>query len=95
MPRHVGQHRFVLRITEKYIERFFKLAKGDAQLTHHTAHGLFVTDAAIQLFHPGFQRLRLATLPDIFKALGQVPGTHCQLGIVGVKVVKCRFQIQH
>ena len=58
---HLAQRRLVLRVAEELVQRLFHLAQSGAQLIHHAAHGLAVTHTAVQLLHPRFQRLRLAT----------------------------------
>jgi hypothetical protein len=58
-------------VAEELVERLFHLAQCRAQFVDHAAHGLAVTDAAVQLLHPGFQRLGLGTRGDLIQALGQ------------------------
>ena len=99
---HLGQlagHRlqggFVLGVAKKDVQRFFKLAQRHPQFAHHTAHGLFVTDTAVELLHPAFQRLGLTSRADCFQTLRQVAGPDGQLGIVGVQIFEGSLQVKH
>ena len=50
-----------------------------AQFPDHGAHGLAVADAAVQLFHPGLERLRAAAVARQLDAAGELDGRAVQL----------------
>ena len=54
---HLVQRHPIQRVAKKLVQRLLDLAQSAAQFVHHAAHGLVVTDAAVQLLHPGFHRL--------------------------------------
>ena len=89
------QQRGFLRTAEKLIHRLFGLSEGGAQLIHHAAHRLVVADTAVQLFHPGFQRLRLCTRSHRIQPLGQTGRPLDHLVICGIQLFKGCLQIQH
>ncbi len=95
LPRHRSQHSLFLWIAEKQVQRLFKFTQRDAQLAHHTAHGLLVADVAIQLFHPGLKWLSFAAVAHTFQPLRQSGGPDRQLRIIGVEVVKGCFEVQN
>ncbi len=95
LPRHRSQHSLFLGISEKQVQRLFKLTQGDAQLAHHTAHGLLVADVAIKLFHPGLKWLGFAAVTHTFKPLRQPGCPDSQLRIIRIEVVKSRLQVQN
>ena len=57
--RHRDQHLALRRVAEVLVDLLFDLGQRGAQFLHHAAHGLAVGDAAVQLLHPGLERLRL------------------------------------
>ena len=80
---------------EKLVHQLFHLAQGRAQLAHHTAHGLAVADSAVQVFHPGFQRLGYAAGLGALQALGQMYSPGCRLPSVSPQLFESRLQIEH
>ena len=56
--RHRPQQGFVGGVARKLIQIALQFRQTDLELTHNAAHGLFVTDLAVQHFHPWLQRLR-------------------------------------
>ena len=83
------------RPTEELVERFLELAQVHAQLVDHGPHGLAVTHAAIQLLHPGLERLGASALARAFDAPGQLNGAGGELTIVRVEVFERGFEVQH
>ena len=91
---HRGQGRRVLGVAEKLVHAALGLAQRGAQFAHHTAHGLAVTEVAVQLFHPRFQRLRLGPCTHLVQALCQPLGALRQLLRGRVQLFQCRLQVQ-
>ena len=85
----------VARSAKELVERFFKLAQMGTQLVDHCAHRLSIADAAVELFHPGFERLRMTTFTSAVDAAGELHGARSQLPIVRVEVFESRFEVQH
>ena len=95
MRRHRCQHRRIGRVAEILVQQFFGIGQGAAQFAHHAAHGLLVADLAVQLLHPGLQRL------------GRLPGLHLEqtarqgVGMRSHRIVSYvqrgegRLQVQH
>ena len=82
LPQEGGnrsQGRRVLGVAEKLVHGALGFAQRGAQFAHHTAHGLAVTEVAVQLFHPRFQRLRLTPCTHLVQAFGQPLGALRQL----------------
>ena len=71
LARHGCQHRTVQRIAEVLVQVFFRLAQRHAQLTNHGAHGLLVAGLAVQVFHPGFERLGGCAMQGCIQTLHQ------------------------
>ena len=87
--------RLVERIAKELVERLLQVGQRFAQLVHHAAHDLVITDPAVQLFHPFLKRFRLGAGVDPAQPAGQT-GTalgHAKLG--GVHVFVGGLQIQH
>jgi len=89
------QRRPILRVAEKLVERLFHLRQCGAQFVHHATHGLAVTDAPVQLLHPGLQRLGLGTAGDVVQALGEPRATLRHLRFGRVEIFVGCLQIQH
>ena len=84
-----------MRIAEKLVHGPLGLAQRSPQFTHHTAHRLAVADAAVQLLHPGFQRLRLGASTHMVKALCQALGALRQLLGRCVQLLQSGLQVKH
>ena len=94
MVGRVAQAGLVLRVAEEVVEQLLELSQGRPQLAHHAAHGLAVADTAVQLLHPGFQRLSLSALAHAVEPLGQPRGARGQLRIRRVKVFERGFEVE-
>ena len=92
---HIAQRQFVLRIAEKRIEGFFHPGQRGTQFVHHAAHGLAVTHPAIELLHPAFHGLGLATAADMPQAHRQPRTAVGHLALRRVDIFVSGFQIQH
>ena len=89
------QGQFVVRMAKVGVQRRLNLAQRGSQLTHDTAHGLAVTDASVQLFHPAVQRLRGCTGQHMVQPLRQAVTTLLHLVVGRVRVVVSCLQVQH
>ena len=95
LARHRDQHLALGRVAEVLVDLLLDLGQRRAQLLHHAAHGLAVADAAVQLLHPGFQRLRLGAQAQVVDAARQPLHARGQLGVVEVAVLDGGVQVQH
>jgi hypothetical protein len=66
-----------------------------AQFVDHGSHGLAIAHAAIQVFHPGLERLRMAAGANALDAAGQLQGAGGELRIARVEVFERGFQVEH
>ena len=69
--RDAGEHRCFTGGAEELVHRLLGIGQGRAQFIHHAAHGLVIADTAVQLFHPGLERLGVATGHHAIEACGQ------------------------
>ncbi|MNV51799.1 hypothetical protein D3C71_1438620 [compost metagenome] len=95
MPRHRRQHRGVLGVAEKLVQRFFRFTQRDAQLIHHASHGLVVAHPAVQLFHPLLKRLRLGTGAYSIQPLGETGCAGLHMVVRSIQLFKSRLEIKH
>ena len=93
--RHAHKVVFVCRIARELVQGTLQLAQTDLEFTHHTAHGVAVADAAVQVFHPGFQRQRGKARVGGLHALGHVLHAAAQVRVVRVHVLHDRFEVEH
>ena len=92
---HLVQRHFVQRVAKERIQRFFNFTQIGAQLVHHTAHDLTITDAAVQLFHPPFKRLGFAARIGKLKTPCQTGAALDHVRVGRVQVFVGGFKVQH
>ena len=88
------QPRFFHRVAEELIERLLGFCQRHLQLPDHAAKRLAVAHPAIELLHPGFQRLRRTARQESVQAHRQGLGAFRQLGIGGIEILKGSLQVQ-
>ena len=93
--RHGGKQAHVFRAAEELVHGLLCLCQSRTQFTDHATHGLVVTDAAIQLFHPGFKRLRFPAGNHAVQSLGQPRSSLRHVLLGGIQFLEGRLQIQH
>ena len=94
LVRHRNQHIVVGGIAEEQVDHPLGLRQRGPQFLHHTAHGLPVGHAPVQLLHPDFERLcRLAT-PDRRNAVGQALHPHPFFGGIESHVLERGLDVQ-
>ena len=93
--RYGRQRRYIFRVAEKLIHSTLGLAQRGAQLTHHTAHGLVVADAPVQLFHPGLKWIRFTARRDMVQSIGQPLGPGNHLFFRRIRFFQSCLQVQH
>ncbi|MPM16285.1 hypothetical protein SDC9_62663 [bioreactor metagenome] len=93
--RHVVQHGHIFRRAEELVHGFFRIRQRGTQLVHHAAHRLMVAHAAVQLFHPRFERGGLTTRHYLVQAFGQAQGAFAHMVLRHVQFFERGLQIQH
>ena len=92
--RCIAQRTLVQRIAKEVVQQLLEFAERHAQFADHAAHGLAIADAAVQLLHPGLERLGLAALADTVQPRGQTRGAGRQLHIGRIEVFECGLEIE-
>ena len=92
---HLVQRQPVLRASEKLVKRFLNLAERGAQFSHHAAHGLAITDPAVEILHPALERLRLGAGQHAVEPLRQARAALCHVRLGRIEVVVGGLQVQH
>ncbi|VTY39772.1 Uncharacterised protein [Xylophilus ampelinus] len=92
---HRAQQALFRGPAEELVQRFLELGQMRAQLVDHGAHGLAIAHAAVELLHPGFERLRLAAFARAFDAAGELDCARGELPVLGIEVLEGRLQVQH
>ena len=95
LPRHRVQLLARRRLAEESVDGLFGFRQRTAQLLHHAAHRLAVGDAAVQLLHPGFERLGLGAALHIGDALGQAAHAVGLGRVVELGIVERGLEVQH
>ena len=94
LARHRDQQLALRRIAEVLVDLLLDFGQRGPQLLHHAAHGLAVADAAVQLLHPGFQRLRGGPGAHVVDAGRQAPHAFGQRGMVELAVLERGVEVQ-
>ncbi len=95
LARHGAQQALFARAAEILVERLLEFAQVAAQLVDHGAHGLAVADAAVQVLHPGLERLGMAARAHALDAPGELEHALGELRIAGVEVFECGLEVEH
>ena len=95
LARHRDQQLTLARVAEVVVRMTLDLGQAGAQLVHHAAQSLTIRHPAVQLLHPGFQRLGRFAMGDGLDAGGQALHPQGLFRLVERGVVEGRFHIQH
>ena len=92
--RHRDEHAGIGWIAEELVDQLLGFRQRRAQFLHHTAHGLPIRHAPVQLLHPAFERLRHSTLTDAGHALGKTLDAVGQLGMIELGIFEASFDVK-
>ena len=95
LRRHRHQHRRLAGSAEELVDGFLGLGQRAAQFMHDAAHRLTVGHSAVELLHPGFQRLRLGAVEHRVDALGQPLDAWGLFGVIEGAVFERGLQVEH
>ena len=90
-----AQHRDIVGVAEILVQVLFRFGQGGMEFIDHTAHGLVVADAAVQLFDPGLQRLRRLVGQHMVQALRQAVSALAHQRGFDVQRLQIGLQVQH
>ena len=94
LVRHRDQHVAIFGFAEVLVDELLGLRQRGPQFLHHAAHRLAIGNAAVQLFHPAFQRLGRLALAHGGEPLGEPRHAAGLIGVVEVGVFEGGFDVE-
>ena len=94
VARHRDQQLAFFGSAEVLVDQLLGFGEARSQLLHDAAHGLAVGDAAVEVFHPAFERVGRAAPAHGGKPVGEALHACGLLGVVEVDVIERGFDVE-